>query len=483
MMRNLLLKTMGTALLALGTAVGAAAQPGATETTEATETVDVTPSPESYQRLDGIVAVVGDEIVLASDIQERVTQARLEGQTVTDENQCGLFESILFEKLLLHNARLDSLEVTDAEVMGEIDRRLAYYLQMFGTIEAFEAEYGKSVAEWKAEFQDPVKEQILAQKMQAEIDQSVRSTPAQVQAYFDEIPVDSLPLIPEELSYSELVMQPEVGEKQKMRTRNTLDSIRVLVETGKMSMTLAATRYSEDPGSKYKGGCYKNIARGQFVPEFEGAVYETEVGGYSPVFESDFGYHFLRVTDRRGEQFSACHVLMKPTFDPSALELMQARIDSVSVKLALGDLSFESAVLSHSTRDETRNQKGQVVNPRDGGTRFGVDELDPNVFFLLQDLGQGEVSAPVQLLDEDNQPYWAMIRLDERFPAHRANPNDDYALFQQQVEADLRQEALSKWIGKRIGETFVRVDPPYRACTLDMPWLTESINATSSAGN
>jgi peptidyl-prolyl cis-trans isomerase SurA len=378
---------------------------------------------------------------------------------------------------------LDSLEVTDAEVMSEIDRRLAYYLQMFGTIEAFEAEYGKSVAEWKAEFNDPVREQILAQKMQGEIDQSVRSTPAQVQDYFAAIPVDSLPLIPEELSYSELVMQPEVGEAQKMRTRSTLDSIRYLVETGKMSMTLAATRYSEDPGSKYKGGCYKNIGRGQFVPEFEGAVYETEVGGYSPVFESDFGFHFLRVTDRRGEQYSACHVLMKPTFDPKALDRMQSQIDSVSVKLALGDLPFETAVLKYSTRDETRNQKGQVVNMRDGGTRFGVDELDPNVFFLLQDLGEGEVSAPVQLLDEDNQAYWAMIRLDERFPAHRANPQDDYALFQQQVEAELREDALSTWIDKRIGESFIRVDSPYRECAMDMPWLTESINASGALGS
>ena len=436
----------------------------------------------AYQRIDGIVAVVGDEIVLASDIQDRVTQARLEGRTVTDDNECGLLESVLFEKLLLHNARIDSLEVTDAEILGEIDRRLTYYIQMFGSVEAFEAEYGKSVAEWKAEFNEPVREQILAQKMQAEIDQTVRSTPAQVQDYFSAIPVDSLPLIPEELSYSELVMQPEVGEKQKMRTRSKLDSIRVLVETGKMSMTLAATRYSEDPGSKYKGGCYQNIGRGQFVPEFEGAVYETEVGGYSPVFESDFGYHFLRVTDRRGEQYSACHVLMKPTFDPKALEQMQSRIDSVSVKLALGDLPFEAAVLQHSTREGTRNQKGQVVNSRDGGTRFGVDELDPNIFFLLQDLDEGEVSSPVQLLDEENQAYWAMIKLNERFPAHRANPKDDYALFQQQVEAELREEALSKWIGKRIAETFVRVDAPYRVCTMDMPWLTKSINASGALG-
>ena len=336
------------------------------------------------------------------------------------------------------------------------------------------------MAEWKAEFQDPVREQILAQKMQAEIDQTVRSTPAEVQDYIDAIPADSLPLIPEELSYSELVMQPEVGEAQKMRTRNTLDSIRTLVSTGKISMTLAATRYSEDPGSKYKGGCYKNIVRGQFVPEFEGAVFETAIGDYSPVFESDFGFHFLRVTDRRGEQYSACHVLMKPTFDPRALEIMAATIDSVSVQLALGETSFDAAVLRHSTREATRNQKGQVVNPRDGGARFGVDELDPNVFFLLQDLQPGEVSAPVQLVDEDNRAYWAMIRLEERFPAHRANPTDDYALFQQQVEADMREEALSKWIDKRIGETFVRVDAPYRDCAMDMPWLTESINASGT---
>ena len=438
------------------------------------------PSSDAYQRIDGIVAVVGDEIVLSSDVRDRVTQAQLEGREVSADNECGLIESILFEKLLLHNARLDSLEVTDAEVMGEIDRRLTYYLQMFGSLEAFEAEYGKSVAEWKAEFQDPVREQILAQKMQAEIDQTVRSTPAEVQDYFDAIPADSLPLIPEELSYSELVMQPEVGEAQKMRTRNTLDSIRTLVSTGKISMTLAATRYSEDPGSKYKGGCYKNIVRGQFVPEFEGAVFESAIGDYSPVFESDFGFHFLRVTDRRGEQYSACHVLMKPTFDPRALEIMAATIDSVSVQLALGETSFDAAVLRHSTREATRNQKGQVVNPRDGGARFGVDELDPNVFFLLQDLQPGDVSAPVQLVDEDNRAYWAMIRLEERFPAHRANPTDDYALFQQQVEADMREEALSKWIDKRIGETFVRVDAPYRDCAMDMPWLTESINASGT---
>jgi len=195
------------------------------------------------------------------------------------------------------------------------------------------------------------------------------------------------------------------------------------------------------------------------------------------VFESDFGFHFLRVTDRRGQQYSACHVLMKPTFDPNALEVMQSRIDTLATRVLSGDVPFDAAVLRFSTREETRNQRGQVVNPRDGGTRFGVDELDPNLFFLLQNLEEGGVSEPVQLFDEDNRPYWAMIRLDQRHPAHRANPQDDYALFQQQVEGELREQALSKWVEKRIGESYIRVDAPYLQCDWEMPWLRESINA------
>ncbi len=259
------------------------------------------PGEDSYQRIDGIVAVVGDEIVLASDIRERVIQAQMEGNVVTDAQTCSLLESILFEKLLVHNARLDSLDVTEAEVMGEIDRRLTYYLQMFGTLEAFEAEYGKSVAEWKADFQEPVWEQLMAQKMQAEIDQSVRSTPAQVQAYFESLSVDSLPLIPEELSYSELVLQPEVGERQKLRTRNTLDSIRTLVVTGKMSMTLAATRYSEDPGSSQEGGELGwSTPQTDYVKPFKDFIFTTGTAGVPDIIETAYGFHIIEIKELRG---------------------------------------------------------------------------------------------------------------------------------------------------------------------------------------
>jgi peptidyl-prolyl cis-trans isomerase SurA len=341
---------------------------------------------------------------------------------------------------------------------------------MLGSIEAFEAEYGKSVSEWKADFTEPIFDQLLAQRMQQSISQEVRATPAEVIEYFENTPVDSLPLIPEEIRYSEIVLQPVISEIQKQAVRTTLDSIRSLVASRKLSMTLAATRYSEDPGSKYKGGCYENISRGVFIAEFEAAVFDTPVNGYSPVFESDFGYHFVRVTDKRGEQFSACHILMKPKVDPLALENQKSKIDSTYASLIAENITFEKAVLSFSTRESSKNSKGQVVNPRDGGLLFGIDELDPNLYFLLEPLEIGGISSPVQLMDEDGNGFWTILRLEGRKAAHRANPRDDYALFQSQVENNLRAKDMNGWIDEHISDTFIRFSPAYNTCEFNLNW-------------
>lgn len=428
------------------------------------------PGNSEFQLLDGIVAVVGDEIILNSAIEDRALQARIEGGEANESNRCGFLEELLFEKLLLHNARLDSLEVSDGEVMDEIERRLAYYIKMLGSVESFEAEYGKSVAQWKADFTEPILDQLLAQRMQQTISQEVRATPAEVIEYFENTPVDSLPLIPEELSYSEIVLQPVISDRQKQAVRSTLDSIRNLVATGKLPMTLAATRYSEDPGSKYKGGCYENIARGVFIPEFEAAVFDTPLNGYSPVFESDFGYHFVRVTDKRGEQFSACHVLMKPRVDPLALENQQSQIDSIYASINAGSSTFERDVLSFSTRESSKNSKGQVVNPRDGGLMFGIDELDPNLYFLLEPLKIGEMSRPVQLVGADGDGFWTILRLEDRKAAHRANPKDDFSLFQSQVENNMRALDMNEWIDEHISDTFIRLSSEYIDCEFNLNW-------------
>lgn len=426
---------------------------------------------KKFQLIDGIIAVVGDEIILNSSIEDRALQEKLHGGKSGENDRCNFIEELLFEKLLLHNAKLDSLEVTDDQIMDEIDRRLAYYVQMLGSVEAFEAEYGKTVSEWKADFSEPIKEQLLAQTMQQSISQEIRPTPAEVIEYYQNTPTDSLPLIPEEISYSEIVLQPKISEVQKQAVRTKLDSIRFLVASGKLSMTLAATRYSEDPGSKYKGGCYENISRGAFVAEFEAAVFDTPINGYSNVFETDFGYHFVRVTDKRGEQFSACHVLMKPKVDIFALENLKSKIDSLHIALESGEISFESAVLSNSTKTTSKNSKGQVVNPRDGGIMFGVDELDPNIYFLLEPLDEGSVSQPVQLLDENDNGYWTILKLDGRKSAHRANPKDDFALFQSQVENNIRAKVMNEWVEQHISDSYIRITSSFEGCPFNMDWV------------
>lgn len=430
--------------------------------------------------IDAIVAVVGEGIILESEVEAQAfamkAQMAQTGQSMrelTEVQRCNLIEDLLFQKLLVHQARLDSIEVTPSEVMDEIERRLAYYIQMFGTVEAFEAEYGQSVSEWKAEFEDPVYEQLLAGRMQAEINQQVRATPAEVNQLFVSTPADSLPLIPEAVRYRELVMQPAITEGQKADVRNFLDSIRTLVSTGKMSLTLAASRYSEDPGSKYKGGCYENVGRGQFVPEFEAAAFDTPIGDMSPVFETDFGFHFLRVTDRRGQSFSACHVLVSAKVDPIALEAMGDDMDDVMAQIERSESTVEDAILNHSTREETRNQGGRVVNPRDGGTLFGSDELDPNLFFLLNAMEPGEISEPIQLIDDEDQGYWIAVQLEERVAAHRANPTQDFGYFQTLVENELREKQLQKWTLKAIDYTYVRIDPPYDACGFKNQWAKD----------
>ena len=423
------------------------------------------------QKLEQIIAVVGNEIILQSDVDAQLFQMEASGMPVDDV--CPVVDQLMLQKLLLHQARLDSIMVDDGEVASQIDRRLEYYVRMFGSIEAFEAEYGKTVAAWKAEFREPMREQIMADRMQGEIEGQVRATPRDISDHFKSIPTDSLPLIPEEIRYSQIVIEPELSEEEKLETRVFMDSIRSEVVAGRLSLTLAAMRHSEDPGSKYKGGCYEDIRRGAFVPEVEAQVFATPEGAFSPVFESDFGFHFVKTTNIRGEVFSMCHVLMKPTVPETAMLEAAALADSVAQLITLDSLTFVQAVERFSTDEDTKNQGGRVTNPRTGGLFHGVDELDRTDFFLINELRTEEHSSATAVQGAEQQAY-AIYLLNERKPAHAANPQQDYELFQMQVEADLRQAKLDKWVRRRLAETYVRLIDDFSGCDFDRQWLGET---------
>lgn len=421
--------------------------------------------------IDRIVAVVGNEIVLQSDLENDLLQQQMRGIDPDGDSRCAGLENLLFQNLLLHQSRVDSLFISEAEIQSEIDNRLSYFVSLFGSVEAFEAEYGKTVSQWRSEFRDQVEDQLLIRQMQGQLQSQVTATPKQVQEFFESIPNDSLPLISEQVEYSMIVYEPAPSADEVAMKRHLADSIRTKVASGGMRFNLAASLFSDDPGSKYRGGCYENITRGAFVPEFEQMVYATNLNEISPVFETEFGFHFLKPTDKRGEVFSACHILFSPSVDDDALIYSEVKLDSIANAIRADSLSFSQAAIKYSTDDDTRNQGGKVANYRMGGMKHNVEELERNVFLVLDKLEVGEISAPIMLESPSGSPFFVIFKLNARYPAHQANMREDYLLFKQQTEAKMQAEALNKWVMKRLRSTYVKVIDDYKDCEYEFPWL------------
>lgn len=426
--------------------------------------------------IDRIIGVVGGEIVLLSDIETELIQMQMQGVDPDGNSRCEIMEDVLFQKLLLNQAKIDSIVVTEGEIQSQIESRLEYYLSMFGSIEAFEKEYGKSIAQWKSEFHDPIKESLLVQQMQYKLESRAEATPRDVMAYFESIPPDSLPLISEEVRYSQIVYQPEATSEEKEQLRILADSIRLEVIKGNLSIAIASLRYSDDPGSKYKGGCYDNVRRGMFVPEFETAVYNTDVGDITPVFESPFGYHFARVKEKRADTFSACHVLFSPKVTDEDLIKGERMLDSLAQVIRLDSISFDKAAMRYSTEEETRNQGGKVPNFREGGLKHGVDDLERDIFLVLSKLAVGEVSNPIMRETPSGTPYFVIFRVDSRSDAPIANMREDYLLFKRKAEDKMRREALEKWVNRKLKSTYVRFDESYDECRFRFPWLAGDLS-------
>jgi peptidyl-prolyl cis-trans isomerase SurA len=427
---------------------------------------------QKMEVIDEIIGVAGGEILLMSELETSALEVTKGKGGLNQEQYCSLYENLLFQKLLLNQSKLDSIEVTDAEVQGQVQRRLDYFVQMFGSVEEFEKNYGKSTAQLKDEYFDLIKDQLLVQRMQETITKNVRTTPSDVQRYFATVPQDSLPLIGEQVQYSRIIVDPEVKETQKQETINFLDSIRTRLSKGQGIMSIEAAKWSEDPGSSAKGGCYPLQRKGSFVPEFEAAVFNTPEGGYSPVFETTYGYHFVKVLEIRGEYYESCHILMSPKVSVSDLDRARLQLDSVMNILRTDTLSFSKAAQRYSTDESTKNQGGRVMNQYNGGTKHDVAGLTADLNLTLMTLKPGEISEPVIITTEDGHQQYVIYRLDNRIPAHVANIKDDYDIFESVAREKANQEEVDKWMRKRLNSTYVQIGENYKGCAFEFPWKT-----------
>lgn len=421
--------------------------------------------------IDKIIGGVGAEIVLLSELENakyELTQGRTQ---ITPEKECKMFENLLYQKLLLHQAKLDSVDVTEGEIANQVERRINYFVEMLGSVEQFEKYYGKSVAELKQDFHDLIRDQLLVQKKQEEITKNVKITPAQVLKYYQSLPEDSLPLMGEQLQYSQIIISPEIPESENQRIIHFLDSIRGDIIAGRTSMTIQARRWSEDPGSKYKGGCYDMLRKGSFVPEYESAVFTTDEGNFTPIFKSDYGYHFVKVVEKRGEYYKACHILMAPKIRPEDLDLSRLQMDTVFHLVKGGALKFNTAAQRYSTDEDSKNQGGKVMNMQTGSSRHDVGTLTPELNLALANLKEGEISDPQVIKLQSGKDAYVIYKLDARIAAHRANMEQDYELFQAKTDAIEKQKATDQWVVKALKKNYSFVDSEYQDCTFQFGWI------------
>lgn len=429
--------------------------------------------------IDEIIAVVGDEIILYSDVQIQKNQLKQQGfpGTITD---CMVLEEILFEKLLLNQAKIDSLEVTDDMVNVELEKRLAVFISQIGSVEKLEAYYGKSMAEIREEFFDVLKDQILVQRMQGTIADGLNVTPQDVTEFYNSIPQDSLPFISASVELAQIVKYPEVSRDEIERVRNRLRDFKNQVESGKDDFETLAALYSQDPGSSSKGGKLGLQSRGTWVPEFDAVAFNLKAGEISAPFKTTFGWHIMQMVERRGEMYDANHILLIP--QTTATELMAARneLDSIRLLVVRDSISFAFAASKYSDDERSKNQNGMLVNNAKGSTIFEMDELDPTVFMAIDTLELGEVSAPFYFQGDNREKGYRIVKLISETEPHRANLKDDYQSLQNMASQKLSAENMDKWVKQKIASTYVKIIPQYVECEFNYPWLMEDDEASKA---
>ncbi len=417
--------------------------------------------------IDEIIGTVGNRIILKSDLEYALQgykyQMGIFSLENEDELRCAILEQLILQKLLVNQAELDSIVVSDAQVSDRIDYNMRMQIaQQGGNIKKLEEAYGKTLAEIKAESRDLVKDEFLIEQMQYKLTQNINITYQEVKEYFESIPYDSLPIIPVEYELSQIVKTPYISELEKIEVKKKLEEIRTRVMRGESFKTFARL-YSEDPGSASKGGEIGFVNRGELFSEFELAAFTLKPGEISPIVETQAGFHIIQMLERRGEQINVAHILIKPK--PSVDEMMGAKnyLDSVYNILKNKKIPFDSAAMIYSD-DPSKINGGMLVNPYNASYTFAEDQLDKSILYAINNLITGEFSQVVPMITEDGNQAYRIIYLKAKYAAHKANIVDDYEKIKNVALEQKKQKTLLKWARNKVKITHIKVKEQYQDC-------------------
>ncbi len=424
--------------------------------------------------IDRIVAVVGTNPILQSELETQYQQMISQQEAVDANTHCKLLEELLYQKLLLAQAQKDSLNVTEAQIEQEMDRRIKYYIQQFGSEEKFVAFYGKSVEDFKGDLKDNIRDLLLAQQMQSKITGDITVTPNDVKTYFSGIEVDSIPFINSEVEVGQIVKKPAITPEAKKEAKDKIKGIRDRIMKGESSFSAMAALYSQDPGSASKGGLYEHIPRGQFVPEWDAMAFKMKPNEISEVFETIYGYFIVQLIERRGDEVDARSLLITPKEDISDLLKAKQALDTIYTKLSKDTILFSDAAAKYSDDEESKNSGGLIMNPFNGSTRFQMDEIgqmDQTVAFAIDKLKVGEMTKPMPMTTHDGKQAYRILYLKKRTSPHKANLVDDYQKIQASALSVKQQDAINSWIKKKVAGTYVHLADDFKNCTFNNKWI------------
>lgn len=422
---------------------------------------------QSQHVIDQVLAVVGNNKILLSDIEQEQMRLKMQGVAIEGDIKCSIFEDMLVHKLLLHNAEIDSIEVSSGMVENEMQRRLKYFVNQIGSEAALEKYFSKSIFQIKNDLRISIKESLLSQKMQESIVSKVAVTPSEVKKFFKDIPIDSLPTIPEQYEFRQVVLYPPASTDAKLAVRDQLLSLRERVLKGERFGTLAVA-YSEDRASASRGGELGFRTRDELVKAFADVAFNLREGQVSQIVETEYGFHIIQMIERRDDQVNVRHILMKPSFSPEQMVESQNRLDSIANFVRNDSLTFNRAAQLYSEDIKTRLSGGLVINQQTNTSLFEREHLPPADFYAIRNLKVGEISAPFESRDEHANIVYKVIMLTRIVPQHKANLNDDYAIIQNMTKMNKQQEVFLNWVKSRLDKTYIRIDPSYRNCQFEM---------------
>jgi peptidyl-prolyl cis-trans isomerase SurA len=424
--------------------------------------------------IDEVIWIVGEEAILRSEVEEERLRAQYEGQSIAGDPYCVIPEQLAVQKLFLHQAELDSIEVNESSVSSQVDMRMNYYISQIGSKEKMEEYFRKSSSEIREEMMTMVRNQMIIQQMQSKLTENISPTPAEVRRYYNALPQDSIPMVPAQVEVQILSIEPSVPLEETERIKSRLREFTERVHTGNADFSMLARLYSEDVESAKRGGELGFVGKGQLVSEFADVAFNlTDPKRVSRIVQTEYGYHIIQLVEKKGDRINCRHILLKPRISSDDKIRAIGKLDSIRTLVVDSGMTFEVAVAKFSEDKNTVMSGGLMTNMNTGASKFEYQDLPPEIAKQIYTLKEGDVSQPFVMMDRTkNKEICAIVRLKTKRDVHKANLVDDFQVIREMYEQKLRVDLIDKWIRQKQNEIYVSIDPAWRGCDFQYPgWV------------